>query len=120
VPSKTDLGVWTFTAHLATEPVVSKKGRRIHRPPLPQELWDTISAEAQATVLALMRSLERRIAALEERLNKNSTNPSKPPSSDPPSVKRRTPVTPPVRGVTANPATPAKSASWFRPIESVG
>jgi transposase len=36
--------------------------------------------------------LERRVADLEERLNKNSTNSSKPPSSDPPSVKRRPPV----------------------------
>jgi transposase len=64
------------------------------RPPLPQELWDTISAEAQAAVLALVRSLEQRIAVLEERVNKNSTNSSKPPSSDPPSVKRRPPIPP--------------------------
>ncbi|HEY2427755.1 MAG TPA: IS66 family transposase [Acidimicrobiales bacterium] len=39
-----------------------------------------------------MQSFERRIADLEERLNKNSTNSSKPPSSDPPSVKRRPPA----------------------------
>jgi transposase len=53
-----------------------------------------IPAEAQAAVLALVRSLEQRIAALEERLNKNSTNSSKPPSSDSPSVKRRPPTPP--------------------------
>jgi transposase len=42
--------------------------------------------------MALVQSFERRIAELEERLGKNSTNPSKPPSSDPPSVKRRPPA----------------------------
>src|SRR4249919_3285286 len=62
------------------------------RLPLPQELWDTIPADAQAALLALVRSLEQRIAELEERVNKNSTNSSKPPSSDPPSVKRRPPT----------------------------
>src|SRR3954454_19754586 len=64
------------------------------RTPLPQELWDTIPAEAQAAVLALVRSVEQRIATLEERVNKNSTNSSEPPSSDPPSVKRRPPIPP--------------------------
>ena len=64
------------------------------RPPLPQEIWETLSPEAQAAVSALVASLEQRIAALEERLNTNSTNSSKPPSSDPPSVKRRPPAPP--------------------------
>lgn len=62
------------------------------QPPLPQILWDTLPAEAQAAVSALVETFERRIAELEERLNKNSTNSSKPPSSDPPSVKRRPPA----------------------------
>ena len=53
------------------------------QPPLPQAIWDTLSPEAQAAVSALVQSFERRIAELEERLNKNSTNSSKPPSSDP-------------------------------------
>jgi transposase len=61
------------------------------QPPLPQPLWDQLSPEAQAAVSVLVQSFERRIADLEERLNKNSTNSSKPPSSDPPSVKRRPP-----------------------------
>src|SRR3954470_19335550 len=64
------------------------------QPPLPQPLWDTLSAEAQAAVSALAESFERRIARLEERLGKNSTNSSRPPSSDPPSVKRRPPSPP--------------------------
>src|SRR5512143_802861 len=62
------------------------------RPPLPQAIWDTLSPEAQVAVAALVQSLERRIADLEERLGKNSTNSSKPPSSDPPSIKRRPPA----------------------------
>src|SRR3954449_12529823 len=62
------------------------------QPPLPQTLWDTLSAEAQGAVLGLVETFERRIAELEERVNKNSTNSSKPPSSDPPSVKRRPPT----------------------------
>jgi transposase len=62
------------------------------QPPLPQTLWDTLSPEAQAAVTAVVQSLEQRIAELEERVNKNSTNSSKPPSSDPPSVKRRPPA----------------------------
>ncbi len=62
------------------------------QPPLPQILWDTLSPEAQAAVAAVVQSLEQRIAELEERVNKNSTNSSKPPSSDPPSVKRRPPA----------------------------
>src|SRR3954467_4964775 len=62
------------------------------QPPLPQALWDTLSPEARGAVSALVQSFERRIADLEERLNKNSTNSSKPPSTDPPSIKRRPPV----------------------------
>src|SRR3954453_11977250 len=71
------------------------------RPPLSQDLWVTLSPEAQAAVSALVQSFERRIADLEERLNKDSTNSSKPPSSAPPSVKRR-PPTPQGRSVIQN------------------
>src|SRR5262249_38748545 len=62
------------------------------QPPLPQAIWDTLSPGAQAAVTALVQSFERRIADLEERLGKNSTNSSKPPSSDPPSVTRPPPA----------------------------
>jgi len=62
------------------------------QPPLPQPIWDQLPPEAQAAVSVLVQSFERRIADLEERLNKNSTNSSKPPSTDPPSLKRRPPT----------------------------
>lgn len=60
-------------------------------PPIPEPLWQTVPVEARAALRARFEVLERRIAELEERLNTNSTNSSKPPSSDSPSVKRRPP-----------------------------
>jgi transposase len=75
----------------------------IPHPPIPEPLWNTVLPEAQAALLEVFGSLERRIAELEKtiaelqaRLNLNSTNSSKPPSTDPPAVevKRRPPVPP--------------------------
>src|SRR6516162_4595025 len=72
-------------------------------PPIAGSLWNTVPPEAQAALLEVFGSLERRIAELEKtiaelqvRLNLNSTNSSKPPSTDPPAVKlkRRPPVPP--------------------------
>jgi transposase len=63
-------------------------------PPIPAELWNSLRPDAQAAVLALVASYEARLAQLdarvkelEARLNLNSTNSSKPPSSDGPHVK---------------------------------
>jgi transposase len=68
-------------------------------PPIPVELWDQIPPAAQAAILALVQQHERRVQALQqqvaqltERLNQNSTNSSRPPSSDPPHVKHRPPT----------------------------
>lgn len=67
-------------------------------PPIPVELWNQIPPAAQAAILALVQQYEQRLQALQqqvarltERLNQNSTNSSRPPSSDPPHVKRRPP-----------------------------
>src|SRR5438270_5022599 len=67
-------------------------------PPIPVELCDQIPPAAQAAILALIQQYEQRLQALQrkvdqltERLNQNSTNSSRPPSSDPPHVKRRPP-----------------------------
>ena len=57
-------------------------------PPIPEPLWQSVPPDAQQAVRARLETLERRIAELEQRLNTNSTNSSRPPSSDPPSVKR--------------------------------
>jgi hypothetical protein len=58
--------------------------------PIPERLWDTIPADAQAALLDAWNMMEDRIAELEAiardlqaRLGLNSTNSSKPPSSDP-------------------------------------
>src|SRR5437763_9616700 len=73
----------------------------IAQPPIPAPLWNTVPSEAQAAILALVDSLkgqvaalERRIKDLEARLKLNSTNSSKPPSSDPIGLKRRPPRPP--------------------------
>lgn len=52
-------------------------------PSLPVDVFDRLPAEVQAYI----RVLEARLAALEARLNQDSSNSSKPPSSDPPSAK---------------------------------
>ena len=59
--------------------------------PIPADLWDKAPADVQAAVLALVQSLERRIADLEARLQRDSSNSSKPPSSGPLHVKRQPP-----------------------------
>src|SRR3954454_19406249 len=64
--------------------------------PIPASLWNIIPPEAQAALLVAFSSLERRIAELEVKLNQNSTNSSKPPSTDAPAVKvKRRPPSPP-------------------------
>jgi transposase len=68
-------------------------------PPIPVELWNQIPPAAQAAILSLIQQYEQRLQALQQqvdilrqRLNQNSTNSSRPPSSDPPHVKRRPPT----------------------------
>jgi transposase len=71
----------------------------IERLPIPEELWAKIPPEAQAAIAAVflaMRQrvdeLETRVRDLEARLKLNSTNSSKPPSSDPIGMKRKPPA----------------------------
>jgi transposase len=59
---------------------------------IPQTIWDTLTPEAQACFAAVIGRLEQRIANLEARLNQNSTNSSRPPSTDPPGLKRKPPA----------------------------
>jgi len=70
-------------------------------PPLPVDLWDSLSPEARALILTLqaeaaelrakVRALQQQVHDLQERLNQNSTNSSRPPSTDLSTVKRRPP-----------------------------
>jgi len=64
--------------------------------PLSAEIWDTLHPAAQAVIVALQAqvvTLEVRVRELEARLGQNSSNSSRPPSSDPPQtpVQRRLP-----------------------------
>src|SRR5271168_2945393 len=68
---------------------------------IPDELWNKIPPDAQAAVAAVflagqqrITDLEARVRDLEARLKLNSTNSSKPPSSDPIGMKRRPPAPP--------------------------
>jgi len=73
-------------------------------PPLPADLWDSLPPEARALVVALraevaelrakVREQQEQLRELQERLGQNSTNSSRPPSSDPPAVKRAPPKPP--------------------------
>ena len=63
-------------------------------PPIPEPLWGRIPPDVQAALAAAFERIERRVAELEQRLGRNSTNSSRPPSTDPPSVKRRPPAPP--------------------------
>jgi transposase len=67
-------------------------------PPIPAELWDQIPPAAQAALLALLQqyeqslqALQQQVDSLQQQLNQNSTNSSRPPSSDGPAVKRSPP-----------------------------
>ena len=86
-------------------------------PPIPESLWNTVPPEAQAALLAAFASLEKRIAELESRLNLNSTNSSKPPSTDPPAVKikRRPPVPPSGRQRGGQPGHPRHTRALVPP-----
>jgi transposase len=73
----------------------------IDPPPIPEELWGKVPPDAQAALVAVflamqvqIAELETRVGGLEARLKLNSTNSSKPPSSDPIGMKRRPPAPP--------------------------
>jgi transposase len=89
------------------------------QPPIPEPLWNTVPPDAQAALLAAWKSLQDRIAALEAqvrdlqaRLQLNSTNSSKPPSSDPIGLKRKPPTPPSRRKRGGQPGHPKA----FRPL----
>jgi transposase len=66
--------------------------------PIPDELWAQVPPGAQAAIAAVFLAMEQRVIELEARvrdlearLKLNSTNSSKPPSSDPIGLKRKPP-----------------------------
>jgi transposase len=68
---------------------------------IPQHIWDSFSDEARAAVGTAIDGLERQVIELRQqvqdlkaRVDQNSTNSSKPPSTDPIGVKRKPPAPP--------------------------
>ena len=68
---------------------------------IPQHIWDGFSDDARAIVGGVIDGLERQIAELKQqvqdlkaRIDQNSTNSSRPPSTDPIGVKRKPPAPP--------------------------
>jgi hypothetical protein len=79
-------------------------------PPIPAELWAQVPPAAQAALLALLASYEQRLSHLQEQvshlqhqLGLNSSNSSRPPSSDPP------PGHAPANPRVPNPGTPSSN-----------
>src|SRR3954452_3762721 len=71
------------------------------KPPIPAELWTAVPPPAQTAVRAVIAAMQRQIddlraevAGLRDRLNHDSSNSSKPPSSDPPHAKPAPPRAP--------------------------
>lgn len=82
-------------------------------PPLPPELVEDLPP----AVVAYIRFLEAKIAELEARLNQNSTNSSKPPSSDAPHVKPAPPKAPSGRRRGGQPGHPKAERTRLPPDE---
>ena len=68
-------------------------------------------------LLATVDQLQQAVAQLREQVNKNSQNSSKPPSSDPPSVKRKPPVPQGQRKRGGQPGHPGKGRHLKPPDE---
>ena len=93
--------------------------------PIPDELWSKVPPDAQAAIAAVflamqqrINDLEARVRDLEARLKLNSTNSSKPPSSDPIGLKRKPPAPPSGRMRGGQPGHP-KAQRVLVPPEKV-
>ncbi len=80
-------------------------------PSLPADVFDALPPAGQAYI----RYLEARLSDLEARLSQNSTNSSKPPSSDPPHAKPAPPKTPSGRQKGGQPGHPKHTRPHLPP-----
>lgn len=88
---------------------------------IPKEDWAATPQSVRALVAVLLESIEQlqqRIAVLEERLNQNSSNSSKPPSSDPPGKAARSKGQGSGRQRGGQPGHPGQSRS-LKPVDQV-
>lgn len=88
-------------------------------PLLPPELWDKTPPDVREAILALVLVFERRIAALEARLGQDSSNSSRPPSSDGPRVKRGVPRPPSQRRRGGQKGHPGHERTILTPDEVI-
>jgi transposase len=86
---------------------------------IPVELWDQIPVGLRPAIAAVVVGLDARIAALEARLGQNSSNSSKPPSSDGPQVKPAPPKTPTGQRRGGQPGHPKHERVTLPPDEIV-
>ena len=87
------------------------------QPLVPGDVWATFPPAAQAVIVALahqVAALTARVRELETRLGQDSSNSSRPPSSDPPQTPRR-PVAPPGRARGGQPGHVAHQRAVFPP-----
>src|SRR5215472_5259414 len=94
-------------------------------PPLPADLWDSLPPEARALILAQraevaelqarVQALQQQVQELNDRVKQNSTNSSRPPSTDPPAVKRRPPRPPSGRKPGGQPGHERRQRLPLRP-----
>src|SRR5208337_2215215 len=91
------------------------------QPPIPEPLWNTVPAEAQVAILAVLESLKGRIAELEQRVGdlegRLSSTPPIPPSllrPIPSGSNASLPPDPPVGNGVGNRDIAGHSAAWSR------
>src|SRR5512135_2152096 len=84
---------------------------------IPDELWTKVPPDAQAAIAAVVLAMQQRIDDLEARLKLNSTNSSKPPSSDPIGLKRQPPAPPTGRKRGGQPGHPKAQRVLVPPEE---
>src|SRR5262249_39406652 len=92
------------------------------KPPIPAELWEQIPAAARAALLAAFAGYEQQLAALRAevtglraQLGQDSTNSSRPPSSDAPAGKRAPPRAPSGRSKGGQPGHPIQQPAPLPP-----
>ena len=97
------------------------------RPPsIPSDLWHHIPAALRSAIAAIVVGLEAQVAALtarvaelEAKLNQNSSNSSKPPSSDGPHVKPAPPTPPSGKKRGGQPGHPRHERVILPPDETI-
>lgn len=85
---------------------------------IPADYWNTLPAELRPGLLAIIAVFDARIADLESKLRQNSSNSSRPPSSDLPQLKRGVPRPPAGDNAVGRKVIPRPSAPSCYPMKS--